>query len=163
MLTFAFMHYPYLVCILFGMPSLHLFTFLMFFKSCYTSSSSSHLRIGGARPPQSVLWGGIRPPPCPPPAPPPLMQLTHSRISSLLISRRLTRPRVASRYSVRPEGSATARHGVRDFEIHWISRGFRISEWISGFQFGFLPTGFFLYVLGYFSYSSQLTAAKTFS
>ena len=27
-------HYPYLVCILFGMPSLHLFTFLMFFKSC---------------------------------------------------------------------------------------------------------------------------------
>ena len=34
MLTFAFMHYPYLVCILFGMPSLHLFTFLMFFKSC---------------------------------------------------------------------------------------------------------------------------------
>ena len=34
MLTFAFMHYPYLVCILFGMPSLHLFTFLMFLKSC---------------------------------------------------------------------------------------------------------------------------------
>ena len=28
---FAFMHHPYLVCILFGMPSLHLFTFLMFF------------------------------------------------------------------------------------------------------------------------------------
>ena len=68
--------------------------------------------------------------------------VTHSRISSLLISRRLTRPRVASRYSVRPEGSATACLGVRDFEIHWISRGFRISEWISGFQFGFLPTGF---------------------
>ena len=39
MLTFAFMHYPYLVCILFGMPSLHLFTFLMFFKSCYKYSS----------------------------------------------------------------------------------------------------------------------------
>ena len=36
------------------------------------------------------------------------------------------------------EGSATARLGVRDFEIHWISRGFRISEWISGFQSGFL-------------------------
>ena len=35
MLTFAFMHYPYLVRILFGMPSLHLFTFLMFFKSCF--------------------------------------------------------------------------------------------------------------------------------
>ena len=64
--------------------------------------------------------------------------VTHSRISSLLISRRLTRPRVASRYSVRPEGSATARLGVRDFEIHWISRGFRISEWISGFHSGFL-------------------------
>ena len=49
-----------------------------------------------------------------------------------------TRPRVASRHSVRPEGSATARLGVRDFEIHWISRGFRISEWISGFHSGFL-------------------------
>ena len=64
--------------------------------------------------------------------------VTHSRISSLLMSRRLTRPRVASRYSVWPEGSATARLGVRDFEIHWISRGFRISEWISGFHSGFL-------------------------
>ena len=64
--------------------------------------------------------------------------VTHSRISSLLISRRLNRHRVASRYSVRPEGSATARLGVRDFEIHWISRGFRISEWISGFHSGFL-------------------------
>ena len=31
MLTFAFMHYPYLVCILFGMSFLHLFTSL---KSC---------------------------------------------------------------------------------------------------------------------------------
>ena len=29
------MHHLYLVCILFGMPSLHLFTFLMFFKSFY--------------------------------------------------------------------------------------------------------------------------------
>ena len=36
------------------------------------------------------------------------------------------------------ERSAMARLGVRDFEIHWISRGFRISEWISGFQSGFL-------------------------
>ena len=36
MLTFAFMHYPYLVRTLFGMPSLHLFTFSMFFKSCCT-------------------------------------------------------------------------------------------------------------------------------
>ena len=32
MLTFAFMHHPYLVCILFGTPSLHLFTFLVFFN-----------------------------------------------------------------------------------------------------------------------------------
>ena len=31
MFTFAFMHYPYLVRILLGMPSLHLLTFLMFF------------------------------------------------------------------------------------------------------------------------------------
>ena len=94
--------------------------------------------------------------------------VTHSRISSLLISRRLTRPRVASRYSVRPEGSATARLGVRDFDGFHVDFGFQsgfldftvdfwISVWISGFQFGFLPTGFFLYVLGYFSYSSQLS------
>ena len=36
-LTFAFMHHHYLVCIIFGMPSLHLFTFLMFFFlfSCF--------------------------------------------------------------------------------------------------------------------------------
>ena len=38
MLTFAFMHYPYPVCILFGMPSLHLFTFLMFFLSLVQGS-----------------------------------------------------------------------------------------------------------------------------
>ena len=31
MLTFAFMHHPYLVCIFFGMPSLHLFTFFNVF------------------------------------------------------------------------------------------------------------------------------------
>ena len=31
----AFMHHPYLVCILFGMPSLHLFTFAMFLFSCF--------------------------------------------------------------------------------------------------------------------------------
>ena len=35
------------------------------------------------------------------------------------------------------EGSVTARLGVRDFEIHWISRGFRISEWISDFKVDF--------------------------
>ena len=35
MLTFAFMHHPYLVCILFGMPSLHPSTFLMFIIFLY--------------------------------------------------------------------------------------------------------------------------------
>ena len=37
-----------------------------------------------------------------------------------------------------PEGSATACFGVQDFEIHWISCGFRISEWVCGFRSGFL-------------------------
>ena len=42
------------------------------------------------------------------------------------------------------EGSVTARFGVRDFEIQWISGfldfkvDFWISKWISGFQSGFL-------------------------
>ena len=36
------------------------------------------------------------------------------------------------------EGSATARLGVRDFEIHWISSGFRISGFQSEFLEGFL-------------------------
>ena len=36
-----------------------------------------------------------------------------------------------------PKGSATARLGVRDFEIHWISRGFQISNWISVFHMDF--------------------------
>ena len=39
------------------------------------------------------------------------------------------------------EGSATARFGVRDFEIQWISGGFldfSLDFWISGFQVGFL-------------------------
>ena len=31
-----------------------------------------------------------------------------------------------------------ARLGVQDLEIYWISRGFRISDWISGFQSGHL-------------------------
>ena len=30
-----------------------------------------------------------------------------------------------------------ARLGIRDFEIHWISCGFWISEWNSGFQADF--------------------------
>ena len=39
-------------------------------------------------------------------------------------------------------GRTFARLSVRDFEIHWISRGFRVSEWISkwicGFKGGYL-------------------------
>ena len=30
--TFAFMHHPYLVCILFGVPFLHLFTFIYLYS-----------------------------------------------------------------------------------------------------------------------------------
>ena len=32
----SLLYHPYLVFMLFGMPSLHLFTFVMFFKSCVT-------------------------------------------------------------------------------------------------------------------------------
>ena len=32
---FAFMHHPYLVCVRFGMPSLHLFTFVYFLFLCF--------------------------------------------------------------------------------------------------------------------------------
>ena len=49
MLTFALMHHPYLVCILFGMPSLHPFTFLMFFYfSCtvrFSFNAQLHIAI----------------------------------------------------------------------------------------------------------------------
>ena len=31
----SLLYHPYLVCIPFGMPPLHPFTFLMFFKSCF--------------------------------------------------------------------------------------------------------------------------------
>ena len=55
-------------------------------------------------------------------------------------------PRRASAYEI---SKSTGFHV--DFGFFWIS------QWISGFQFGFLPTGFFLNVLGYFSYSSQLS------
>ena len=41
------MHCPYLVRILFGMPSLHLFTFLMFFKSCIITTGSLKSRENG--------------------------------------------------------------------------------------------------------------------
>ena len=45
MLTFAFMHHPYLVGILFGMPSLHLLTFLMFLFSCFYTFLMFNLKI----------------------------------------------------------------------------------------------------------------------
>ena len=44
-------------------------------------------------------------------------------------------------YARLSEGSVTARFGVRDFEIQWISGGFldfSLDFWISGFQSGFL-------------------------
>ena len=59
--------------------------------------------------------------------------VTHSRISSLLISRRLTRPRVASRYSVRPEGPprrASAYEISKSTGFH-VDFGFRVDFWIS--------------------------------
>ena len=82
---------------------------------------------------------------------------THVSVKEL-ISRRLTRPRVASRFSVRPEESATARLRRTRFrnplDFTWISDfrvdfGFQsgfldfrvdfwISQWISGFHSGFL-------------------------
>ena len=43
-------------------------------------------------------------------------------------------------YKLRPKpkiASGMARLGVRDFEIHWISRGFRISDWIPVFHVDF--------------------------
>ena len=40
------------------------------------------------------------------------------------------------------EGSATVRLGVRDFEMHCISRGFQISDWISVFHADFWISGF---------------------
>ena len=49
-LTFAFMHHPYLVCILFGMPFLHLFTFLMFFIFFMKSKEGNRKRPGGSYP-----------------------------------------------------------------------------------------------------------------
>jgi len=47
--------------------------------------------------------------------------VTHSRISSLLISRRLTRPRVASRYSVR-----TSSYFKCDQKCAWQPKNFRV-------------------------------------
>ena len=44
--------------------------------------------------------------------------------------------------ALQTEGSATVRLGVRDFEIRWISRGFRISDWISVFHVDFWISGF---------------------
>ena len=44
-LTFAFMHHPYLVCILFDMPSLDLFTLLMFFIFLFLYFFDVNLKI----------------------------------------------------------------------------------------------------------------------
>ena len=44
--------------------------------------------------------------------------------------------------ALQTEGSATVRLGVRDFEIRWISRGFRISDCISVFHMDFWISGF---------------------
>ena len=44
--------------------------------------------------------------------------------------------------SITVEGSAMVRLGVRDFEIHCISRGFQISDWISVFHADFWISGF---------------------
>jgi len=59
MLTFAFVHHPYLVCILFGMPSLHLFTLKGFLFSCFYTFlmliSKLMLISATARPKKSIL------------------------------------------------------------------------------------------------------------
>ena len=53
------MHHLYLVCILFGMPSLHLFTFLMFFKSCiYIYQGVTHFN-GVINDPKAVYPGSF--------------------------------------------------------------------------------------------------------
>ena len=55
-----------------------------------------------------------------------------------------------------PSRPVSARLGVRDFEICWISRGFRISDWISGFQDFKVDSGFCLknYYLLFWRYCS---------
>ena len=57
----SLLYYPYLVRILFGMPSLHPFTFLMFFKSCQLLTSSS------LQPKRLAIWNPLSfhlPSPC---------------------------------------------------------------------------------------------------
>ena len=49
----SLLYHPYLVCICFGMPSTHLFTFLMFFKSCIYI----YMKIA---PFDSLVWGSLR-------------------------------------------------------------------------------------------------------
>ena len=51
-------------------------------------------------------------------------------------------PETKSKVRPKKKTPATARLGVRDFEIHWISRGFRISDWISVFHVDFWISGF---------------------
>ena len=66
MLTFAFMHHPCLDCILFGIPSLHLFTSLMFFYflvhtqcydvGCFSSDAKYYLHLGMIYKPTQLLY-----------------------------------------------------------------------------------------------------------
>ena len=63
--------------------------------------------------------------------------LVHLQISTEYLSKSCRTVGWTSCPASKSEGSATARLGVRDFEIHWISRGFRISDWISGFHVDF--------------------------
>ena len=51
----SLLYHPYLVCILFGMPSLHLFTFLMFLKSCFCTFLVLDLKCDYAQP-QNLKW-----------------------------------------------------------------------------------------------------------
>ena len=57
------------------------------------------------------------------------MCLNHGEYSSIIVAEQRTKMAL-----LLPEGSATARLGIRDFEIHWISHGFldfKVDFWIS--------------------------------
>ena len=66
LLTFAFMHHLYLVCILFGMPSLHFFTLIFYFLVRFyhrglphgLSSACSHPTTSGTKSSDRVTYAG---------------------------------------------------------------------------------------------------------
>ena len=62
---------------------------------------------------------------------------TLSTVSNTLVCWYKNSSTVLSILQIARNGSAKARLGVRDFEIHWISRGFWISDWISVFHIDF--------------------------